>query len=80
MLERDELHHQHAVVRGFRDREMELAPRARERADVVELALRLGEELRSRAWSSARRILGRELGGEAFDRALGVHDLAAARR
>src|SRR5262249_26219438 len=39
VLQRDELHHQDAVVGRLGDREMEFAPRARKTADVVDSAL-----------------------------------------
>src|SRR6516225_4607219 len=45
VLQRDELHHQDAVVGRLGDREMEFARGARKAGDVVDLALGLGDEL-----------------------------------
>ena len=76
VLQRDELHHQDAVVGRFGDGEMEFARRAREAADVVDSALRLGDELAQPGVILGGGIDGGELGGAALDRALRIHDLA----
>ena len=79
VLQRDELHHQHAVVRGLGDREMEVAPSCGEAGGVVDGSLRLRRaSCRSLRDVLVGGVLGRKLGGEAFDRALRVHDLGGA--
>ena len=76
VLQRDELHHQHAVVRGLGDRQVEVAARAgcRPRRRRSSPRPSASSCLQPRD-VGVGGVLGRELGGEAFDRALRVHDL-----
>ena len=76
VLQRDELHHQDAVVRGLGDREMEFPRRAGIGADVVDLALGVGDELAQPRVVLGGGIDGGELRRKALDGALRVHDLA----
>jgi ABC-type nitrate/sulfonate/bicarbonate transport system permease component len=75
VLKGDELHDEHAVVRALGDGEMEIAAGARVRWRIVDAALRLGEPPRETAAFQRRGALGRELRGQAFDRALRIDDL-----
>jgi hypothetical protein len=75
VLQRDQLHDQHAIVRGIGNREMELAPESGERGHVVAPALGIGDELAQPGVILGRGIDRGELGGKAFDGALCVHDL-----
>src|SRR5262245_49184659 len=76
VLQRDELHHQDAVVGRLGDREMEFAPRARKAADVVDSALGIGDELAQPGMILGGGIDGGELSGAALDGVLRIHDLA----
>ena len=78
VLQREQLRHQHAVVRGLGDREMEVAAGAGVGRRVVDDRFRLVEQARSFAMVGGGRVLGGELGGERLDRALRVHHLARA--
>ena len=76
VLQRDELHHQDAVVRRLGDGKVEFARDAGERADVVDPALGIGDERAQPGVIVGGRIGGGELRRQAFDGALRVHDLA----
>ena len=78
MLQRDELHHQHAVVRGLGDGEMECRAKLGGAGGVVEARLGFDDDLPKLGDVLVGGVLGRQLGGEAFDGALRVHDLGGA--
>ena len=75
VLKRDQLHDQHAVVRCFGDREVEIARQAREDIEIAHDGFRVGEQLAQFGDVVGGRVLGGELGAERLDRALRVHDL-----
>ena len=78
VLQRDQLHHQHAVVRGLRHREVKLGAELREALGVVDRGVRVVDQLRASRDVRLGGVLGGELRGEAFDGALRVHDLGGA--
>ncbi len=75
VLKRYELHDQHAVVRRFGDREVEIARQAREDIEIAHDGFRISEQLAQFGDIVGGRVLGREFGAQSFDRALRVHDL-----
>ena len=75
-----ELHHQHAVVRGLGDREMERRRRAGEGVDVVDRRLALGEEAREPREVGVGRVLGGELGGDGISTARCASMISRAER
>ncbi len=75
MLQRDQLRQQHAIVRGLRHREMEVAAGARVGRVVVDHGLGFGDEARELGVVGGGRVFGGKLGRERFDRALRIHDL-----
>ena len=76
VLQRDQLGHQHAVVRRLGDRQVEVAARAGERVEVVDLVLSVLEQRPQFRDVRGGGVFGRKLCGHAFDAALRVHDLA----
>ena len=74
VLERDELHHQDAVVGSLGDGEMEFARGARKGADVIDAALGIRDKLPQPNVIVGGGIHRGELRGEAFDGALRIHD------
>src|SRR5947208_639497 len=80
VLERDELHHQHAVMRGLRDGEVKFAARTRVAADVMDVVLidfilRLGDQPAQPRMILGGRVQRGKLGRKALDGALRLHDL-----
>ncbi len=75
VLQRDQLHHQHAVVRGLGDGEMERGAELGGARGVIQARFGLGDDLAEPRDVVVGGVLGGKLRGEAFDGALRVHDL-----
>ena len=75
VLERDKLHHEHAIVRSLRDREVKVARQPGEGIKVADGLFGLTQQGTQLGDVGGGRILGGELGAERLDRALRIHDL-----
>jgi hypothetical protein len=78
VLQREQLHGEHAVVRGLRHRQVEVAAGAGKLRSVAELALGVGEQPPQLGAIGRRRVLRGQLRPQGLHRTLRIEDLARA--